>query len=91
MLRELVEKKHTVFADKARDWRDAIRLSCAPFAADGTAEEGYADEVIRCIEQYGPYIVILPGVSCDAAFSGKWTVGAWDRRQLYEACRTGVL
>ena len=49
MLRELVEKKHTVFADKAKDWRDAIKLSCAPFAVDGTAEEGYADEVIRCI------------------------------------------
>lgn len=63
MLRELVEKKHTVFAGKARDWRDAIRMSCEPFAADGTAEEGYADEVIRCIEQYGPYIVILPGVA----------------------------
>ena len=38
-------------------------MSCAAFAADGTAEEGYADEVIRCIEQYGPYIVLIPGVA----------------------------
>ena len=63
MLRELVEKKHTIFADKARGWQEAIRMSCTPFVADGTAEEGYAEEVIRCIEQYGPYIVLIPGVA----------------------------
>lgn len=63
MLRELVEKRHTVFAEEAEDWQEAIRLACGPFVADGTVEPGYADDVIRCVEKYGPYIVLFPGVA----------------------------
>ena len=63
MLRELVEKKHTVYAAKANDWQDAIRLACSPFVADGTVEPEYAEDVIRCIQKYGPYIVLFPGVA----------------------------
>ena len=63
MLRELVEKKHTVFAKKVKDWEDAIRLACSPFVLDGTVEPEYAEDVIRCVEKYGPYIVLFPGVA----------------------------
>lgn len=63
MLRELVEKKHTVFAKRADDWEDAIRLACSPFVADGTVESEYAEDVIRCVRKYGPYIVLFPGVA----------------------------
>lgn len=63
MLRELVERKHTLFADSAPDWQDAIRLACTPFVNDGTTDATYADEVIRCVSKYGPYIVLLPGVA----------------------------
>ena len=63
MFRELVEKKHTVFAKEAKDWQDAIRLACSPFVADGTVEPEYAEDVIRCVQKYGPYIVLFPGVA----------------------------
>ncbi len=63
MLRELVEKNHTLFADTAESWQDAIRLSCLPFVKDGTVEDGYAEDIIRCVQKYGPYIVLLPGVA----------------------------
>ena len=63
MLRELVEKKHTVFAKSAASWQDAIRLSCSPFVNDGTVDDNYAEDIIRCVSKYGPYIVLLPGVA----------------------------
>lgn len=63
MLKEFVEQKHCVFYEKAEDWKDAVRKSCGPIIADGTVEPAYADEVVRCVEKYGPYIVLLPGVA----------------------------
>ena len=60
MLREFVEKKHVKFADSAPDWREAIRMSCEVLEADGTIEENYKEDIIACVEKYGPYIVIAP-------------------------------
>ena len=31
--------------------------------ADGTVEADYADEIIACIEKYGPYIIIAPDIA----------------------------
>ena len=63
MLREFVEKKHVKFADSAPDWREAIRMSCEVLEADGTIEENYKEDIIACVEKYGPYIVIAPQVA----------------------------
>ena len=35
MLREFVEKKHYLFAKEAKDWEDAIIMSCKSLEADG--------------------------------------------------------
>ena len=63
MLREFVEKKHYLFAAEAKDWQEAVRMSCKPLEADGTVGAGYAQEIIDCVEKYGPYITIMPGVA----------------------------
>ncbi len=63
MLREFVEKNHCKFADSAKDWKEAIRMSCEVLEADGTVEENYKEDIIRCVEEYGPYIVIMPDVA----------------------------
>ena len=63
MLKEFVEKKHYKFADSASDWREAIRMSCEVLEADGTVEENYKEDIIKCVEKYGPYIVIMPDVA----------------------------
>ena len=36
MLREFVEKKHYLFAEEAKDWEEAILMSCKSLEADGT-------------------------------------------------------
>ena len=63
MLKEFVEKNHYKFAESAKDWRDAIRMSCEVLEADGTVEANYKEDVIQCVEKYGPYIVIMPGLA----------------------------
>lgn len=80
MLREFVESKHYKFAEEAPDWRAAIRMSCESLEADGTVEADYKDQIISCVEKYGPYIVIMPDVAmphCQEGARGvhKTTIG----------------
>lgn len=63
MLREFVEKGHYKFETKANSWQEAIRLSCEPLLKDKTIEEEYVDCIIQNVEEYGPYIVIIPNVA----------------------------
>lgn len=63
MLREFVQKHHVKFVEEAEDWKDAVRLSCEVLEADGTVEENYKEEIIACIEKYGPYIVVAPNIA----------------------------
>ncbi|CVI69159.1 Ascorbate-specific phosphotransferase enzyme IIA component [Clostridiales bacterium CHKCI001] len=63
MLKEFVEMNHYKFAESASDWKEAIRMSCESLEADGTIESNYKEDIIRCVEKYGPYIVIMPNVA----------------------------
>ncbi len=63
MLREFVEQNHAKFAEQAKDWQDAVRMSCEVLEADGTVEANYKEDIIACIEKYGPYIVIAPNIA----------------------------
>ena len=61
MLRKFIEEKHCKFAKSAPNWREAIRMSCEVLEADGTVEGNYKEDIIACVEKYGPYIVLMPG------------------------------
>ena len=63
MLKELMEKKHYRFVEGAKDWREAIRMSCEVLESDGTVEENYKEDIIKCVEKYGSYIVLMPGLA----------------------------
>ena len=52
MLRNFVENHHVKFAERAQDWKDAIRMSCEVLEADGTVEANYKEDIIRCVEEY---------------------------------------
>jgi ascorbate PTS system EIIA or EIIAB component len=47
----------------AADWRAAVRAACAPLAESGALEPRYAERCIALVEQYGPYIVLAPGLA----------------------------
>lgn len=63
MLKEFVKLNHYKFAAEAIDWQDAIRMSCEPLEVDGTIDGNYKEDIIACIKEYGPYIIIMPHVA----------------------------
>ncbi|MDJ1137093.1 PTS sugar transporter subunit IIA [Streptomyces iconiensis] len=45
----------------AADWREAVRVAGELLVANGTSTDVYTAEMIRNVEENGPYIVIAPG------------------------------
>lgn len=54
----------------ADDWRAAVRLAGARLVASGATRAAYSDEMIRMIEEHGPYVVIAPGLALAHARPG---------------------
>ncbi len=54
----------------APDWRAAVREVGAALVRGGSAKPGYAAEMIRMIEEHGPYVVIAPGLALAHARPG---------------------
>src|SRR6202000_2964051 len=52
------------------DWRAAVRAAGGVLTASGFATPEYADEMIRMIEEHGPYVVIAPGLALAHARPG---------------------
>ena len=63
LLTQMLDAGHVNFKERCADWQSAIRAGCEPLVATGTVDAGYADEIIACIEKYGPYIVIAPDIA----------------------------
>jgi ascorbate PTS system EIIA or EIIAB component len=59
-----------VIAAEAADWRAAVTLAAEALAASGVAKPSYAREMIRMIEEHGPYVVIAPGLALAHARPG---------------------
>ena len=52
------------------DWRSAVRLTGLVLERSGAATPAYADEMVRMIEEHGPYVVIAPGLALAHARPG---------------------
>jgi PTS system ascorbate-specific IIA component len=52
------------------DWRAAVSLAGDALVRSGAAKPGYAGEMIRMIEEHGPYVVIAPGLALAHARPG---------------------
>lgn len=55
---------------RADDWRAAVRLAGRALVASGATKPGYADEMIRMIDEHGPYVVIAPRLALAHARPG---------------------
>ncbi|HEY1530736.1 MAG TPA: PTS sugar transporter subunit IIA [Galbitalea sp.] len=55
---------------EAPDWQGAVRAAGAALAAAGFAKPSYADEMVRMIDEHGPYVVIAPGLALAHARPG---------------------
>jgi len=52
------------------DWRAAVNRAGDALVRSGAAKPGYAREMIRMIEEHGPYVVIAPGLALAHARPG---------------------
>ncbi|MGE5613462.1 MAG: PTS sugar transporter subunit IIA [Bacillota bacterium] len=64
MLHELINKNRVDFYNvKFENWEDAIKASCRTLLADGSITWEYVEDIIKCIKEHGPYIVITRNVA----------------------------
>jgi PTS system ascorbate-specific IIA component len=59
-----------VLGADAADWRAAVDLVGAALTASGATTAEYGHEMIRMIEEHGPYVVIAPGLALAHARPG---------------------
>ena len=65
-----IPESAVVIRGEADDWRSAVRLAGSALVASGSARAGYSDEMVRMIEEHGPYVVIAPGLALAHARPG---------------------
>lgn len=63
MIEKIVKAGLTSYYDGFADWKDAIRASFSKMLEKGIIEEGYVDEVLNSIVEFGPYVIIAPHVA----------------------------
>ncbi|MGY3765748.1 PTS sugar transporter subunit IIA [Vagococcus vulneris] len=64
MLKYFYDNNLVNYVDKdVSDWKDAIQVSCSDLLDQGTINQTYVDEIIDCVQEHGPYIVIIPQVA----------------------------
>ena len=57
ILQKIVERGHYKFVDRVDSWQEAVKLSCESLAKTGFVSENYYQQIVDCIEKYGPYVV----------------------------------
>lgn len=63
LLSKLINEGLVSFEDSFETWQDAIVGSCDKLVEKGIVKKEYSDEIIECLNKYGPYIVIIDGVA----------------------------
>lgn len=59
-----------VLAARARDWREAVETAGRALTESGATDAGYTIDMVRMIEQHGPYVVVAPGLALAHARPG---------------------
>jgi PTS system ascorbate-specific IIA component len=59
-----------ILGSEVANWQDAVRLAGTALSRAGIAKPEYAGEMIRMIEEHGPYVVIAPGLALAHARPG---------------------
>ena len=57
ILQKIVERGHYKFVDRVDSWQEAVKLSCESLAKTGYVSDNYYQQIVDCIEKYGPYVV----------------------------------
>lgn len=63
MSHRLLRDDAVLLGMRVRDWQEAVRMAGLALSRADVATPAYSDEMIRMIEEHGPYIVIAPGLA----------------------------
>ncbi len=59
----ILQKESILLNQEADDWQHAIKLSAKPLVDQGLIDEKYIGSMIDVVNEYGSYIVLVPGVA----------------------------
>ena len=62
-LKQLIRPNLVAVDVEVKDWQDAIRAAGSLLINDGAVEERFSDAMIRVAKEFGPYIVVAPGIA----------------------------
>ncbi|SHK55260.1 PTS system IIA component, L-Asc family (TC 4.A.7) [Clostridium cavendishii DSM 21758] len=62
MLNKLLTKDFIRTSVKCKDWKDAICKGVKLLEDKNLVKECYKDAIFRCFDEFGPYMVIAPGI-----------------------------
>lgn len=60
VLKQYIPSRYIQIVEKVDSWRDSIRIAARPLLEDKKIDEKYVDMMIRVVEEFGTYMVILP-------------------------------
>lgn len=64
MLKYFLDQGLVKYSDKEiTDWKEAVAESCQLLLDKKLIDQSYVHEIIQCVEEHGPYIVIVPKVA----------------------------
>lgn len=56
-------KENIQIHEKCDNWQEAIRKAAAPLVKQGSISEKYTENIFKRFNDYGPYMVIAPGIA----------------------------
>lgn len=62
-VRDLVDPTAVQVGVSCMRWHEAIRLAACPLLRYGLIDKHYVDQMVAAVENYGPYMVLTPGVA----------------------------
>lgn len=62
-LQEMLRPPLVAVDVRVKNWQEAVRLCGRLFHADGATEERFSEAMIRVAIEFGPYIVVAPGIA----------------------------
>ncbi|HDQ6768439.1 TPA: PTS sugar transporter subunit IIA, partial [Escherichia coli O128:H2] len=63
MLKNLLNTEVVQVVEQAKDWREAVAISCRPLIENGSIEPRYVDAIYHSHDTIGPYYVVGPGIA----------------------------
>lgn len=63
MVKNLLNEQTVQIFESAKDWREAVALSCRSLIQLGHIEQGYVEAIYKSHEEIGPYYVVGPYIA----------------------------